>query len=183
MVMVADLLPGLKPFLSSAGLRDAALQMVLRIVITFILHSGRMSCLQAAGAVRSDVRHRAQVGRFLRRPCRLRLNLNDHLRRCFLERESARGRFLFLLDATFCSQAGKRTENTYSTGNHRRRPRQDRRYGRHKQARKSGHSFTMGLLITPSGVRLPFSRPYYTRVSTVFSRIERTARRPKRRPT
>jgi hypothetical protein len=171
--MVADLLPGLKRFLRTAGLKDAVSRMTLRMIITFILHSGRMSCLQAAGAVRSDARHRAQVGRLLRRPSFLRLNLNDSLRRELLRqelrrlellrRESAQGLFVFLLDATLCSRAGKRTENTYSTGNRQRRPQKGRRYGQQKHRRKSCHSFTMGLLITPSGVRLPFSRPYYTR--------------------
>ena len=62
MVMVADLLPGLKRFLSGTGLQDAGLRMVMRMMVTFLLHSRRVSCLQAAGAVRSDVRHRAQMG-------------------------------------------------------------------------------------------------------------------------
>jgi hypothetical protein len=61
------------------------------------------------------------------------------------------------------SQAGTKTENTYSTGNRQRRPRKGRRYGKTKHARKNCHSFTMGLLITPSGIRIPFSKPYYTR--------------------
>jgi Transposase DDE domain len=163
MVMVADLLPGLKRFLRTAGLNnDAVTRMALRMIVAFILHSGRMSCLQAAGALRSDPRHRAQVGRLLRRPSFRRLNLNDVLRQELLQRESAKGLFVFLIDATLCSRAGKRTENTYSTGNRQRRPQKGRRYGQQKHRRKSCHSFTMGLLITPSGVRLPFSCPYYT---------------------
>jgi hypothetical protein len=61
------------------------------------------------------------------------------------------------------SQGGKKTQNTFSTGNRQRRPCKGRRYGKTKHARKNCHSFTMGLLITPSGTRLPFSKPYYTR--------------------
>jgi hypothetical protein len=85
------------------------------------------------------------------------------LRQHLLDRESADGLFLFLVDATLSSQSGKKTENTYSTGNRKRRPCKGRRYGKNKHAVKNCHSFTMGLLITPSGVRIPFGKPYYTR--------------------
>lgn len=162
MIMVSDLLPGLKRCLREVGLHSSTRQMVVRIMVAFMLHSGRMSCLQAAGAVRSQVRHRAQVGRLLRRPSFRRLDINSVLRRQLLEREAGRGKFVFLIDATLCSQSGQKTENTYSTGNRQRRSRKGRRYGKQKRARKSCHSFTMGLLITPSGLRLPWSRPHYT---------------------
>lgn len=163
MVMVADLVPGLKRWLRGLDLREAALALVLRMVVAFLLHRGRMSCLQAAGAVRSDARHRAQISRQLRRPSFRGLNINQALRQQLLAVESLRGLFLFIIDATLCSQCGKHTENTYSTGNRQRRPRKGRRYGKQKHTRKSCHSFTMGLLIAPSGLRLPFSIPHYTR--------------------
>lgn len=163
MVMVAEVLPGLKRWLIPLRLRSSVQGMVVRMVAAFILHVGRMSCLQAAGSVRSEARHRAQVGRMLSRPSFRRLNLNTILRRELLEQESGKGRFLFILDATHCSQQGKKTENTYSAGNRQRRPKKGRRYGKQKRARKSCHSFTMGLLITPSGTRVPFSIPYRTR--------------------
>jgi Transposase DDE domain len=162
-VMVADLLPGLKRFLAPAGLQEAALQMVLRLVVGFLLHAGRMSCLQAAGAVRSDARHRAQLGRMLKRPCFRRLDLTGILRRQLLELESLRGVFVFIVDATLIGQAGRKTENTYSTGNRQRRPRKGRRYSKYKHARKSCHCHTGGLLITPSGIRIPFLASYRTR--------------------
>jgi hypothetical protein len=163
MVMVAEVLPGLKRWLSPLGLRCSVQSMVIRMVAAFILHAGRMSCLQAAGSIRSDARHRAQVSRMLSRPSFRRLNLNTVLRRELLEQEAAKGRFIFIIDATLCSQQGKKTENTYSTGNRQRRPQKGRRYGKQKRARKSCHSFTMGLLLTPSGFRIPFSVPYRTR--------------------
>ena len=163
MVMVAEVLPGLKRCLRSLGLRSSVQAMVVRMVAAFILHSGRMSCLQAAGSIRSESRHRAQVSRMLSRPSFRRLNLNTVLRRELLEQEASQGRFLFILDATLCSQQGQKTENTYSAGNRQRRPQKGRRYGKKKRARKSCHSFTMGLLITPSGIRIPFSIPYRTR--------------------
>jgi hypothetical protein len=162
-VMVADFVPGLKRSLRGLDLREAALAMVLRMVVAFLLHCGRMSCLQAAGAVRSQTRHRAQISRLLRRPSFRRLNINGALRQQLLAAESSSGLFVYIIDATLCSQAGEHTENTYHTGNRQRRPRKGRRYGKTKHARKSCHSFTNGLLITPSGLRLPFSIPHYTR--------------------
>src|SRR5262245_33479131 len=126
--MVADFLPGLKRWLCPAGLRPAVLAMVQRMIVAFLLHSGRMSGLQAAGAVRSQARHRAQVGRLLARPSFRRLNLNNLFRQHLLELEMVRGLFVFIVDATLASQAGLLTENTFSTGNRQRRPRQGRRY-------------------------------------------------------
>ena len=163
MVMVADFIPGLKRFLRGVGLREAALRTVTQMVIAFILHRGRMSTLQAAGSIRSQVRHRAQIGRMLRRPSFRRLDVNSVLRQALLAKEAGKGLFIYIIDATLCGQAGEKTENTYSTGNRKRRPQKGRRYGKNKRARKSCHSFTMGLLITPSGYRIPYSRPYHTR--------------------
>jgi hypothetical protein len=163
MVMVAELLPGLKRWFNGLGLSDTTKLLVTRMIVAFILHPGRMSCLQASGAVRCETRHRAQISRFLARPRWRKLDLNSVLRKRLLEREATKGVFLFIIDATLCSQAGVKTENTHSTGNRKRRPRKGRRYSKYKHARKSCHSFTMGLLITPSGVRIPFSKPYYTR--------------------
>lgn len=163
MVMVADFIPGLKRFLKVAGLREAALRTVMQMVITFLMHRGRMSTLQAAGSIRSEVRHRAQICRLLSRPSFRRHDINSVLRQAMLTMEAGRGLFIFIVDATLCGQAGQKTENTYSTGNRKRRPQKGRRYGKNKHARKSCHSFTMGLLITPSGYRIPFSRPYHTR--------------------
>jgi len=163
MAMISDLIPGLKRFLRPAHLGAAVQLMVMRMVIGFILHRGRMSCLQVAGAVRSDSCHRAQVGRMLQRPSFSRIDRNGILRLQLLQHATERGRYLFVIDATLCSQSGKRTENTYSTGNRQRRPRKGRRYGKQKHSGKSCHSFTMGLLITPSGMRIPFSVPHYTR--------------------
>ena len=121
-----------------------------------------MSCLRAAGAVRCETRHRAQISRFLARPRWRKLNINKTLRSQLLELEVREGMFVFIIDATLVTQAGKKTENTYSTGNRQRRPCKGRRYGKTKHARKKCHSFTMGLLITPSGIRIPFCKPYHT---------------------
>jgi len=162
MMMVADVMPGLKRFLGRTGLSETSRALVMRMVTAFLLHAGRMSCLQAAVAVRSEGRHRAQISRFLARPRWQECDINGLLTRELLQREDSGGLFVFIVDATLCGQSGKRTENTYSTGNTKRRPKKGRRYGKNKRARKSCHSFTMGLLITPSGVRIPFCKPYHT---------------------
>src|SRR5882724_11274454 len=163
MVIVADSLPGLKRWLAPLGLKESAKLLVIRVVVAFLLHAGRMSCLRAGGAVRCEARHRAQISRFLARPRWRKLDINLILRQNLLEREAVQGKFVFIVDATLTSQAGKRTENTYSTGNRKRRPCKGRRYGKTKHAVKNCHSFTMGLLITPSGIRIPFGKPYHTR--------------------
>jgi hypothetical protein len=163
MVMVADLVPGLKRLLAPLGLKDSAKLLVVRVVVAFLLHAGRMSCLRAGGAVRCEARHRAQISRFLARPRWRKLDINSILRQQLLEREATDGLFVYIIDATLNSQAGQKTENTYSTGNRKRRPRNGRRYGKNKHAQKNCHSFTMGLLITPSGIRIPFCKPYRTR--------------------
>ena len=163
MVMVADSLPKFKRFLHPLGLKDATRQMVMRVMITFMMHFGRMSCLQAAGTLQSQPRHRAQVSRFLARPRWRAQDINGQLRESVLQLETAPGPFIFIVDATLCSQQGKKTQNTHSTGNRRRRPKKGRRYGKNKHNRKNCHSFTGGLLITPSGIRIPFQRPHYTK--------------------
>ena len=163
MVMVADSLPKFNRFLHPLGLKDVPRQMVMRVMIAFMMHFGRMSCLQAAGTLQSQTRHRAQVSRFLARPRWRARDLNGQLRESVLQMETSPGPFLFIVDATLCSQQGKKTQNTHSTGNRRRRPKRGRRYGKNKHARKNCHTFTGGLLITPSGIRIPFQRPHYTK--------------------
>jgi hypothetical protein len=162
MIMVADSVPSLKRWVGALGLKDSTKLLVIRMVVAFLLHAGRMSCLRAAGTVRCETRHRAQISRFLARPRWRKLNINIILRSQLLELEVREGVFVFIVDATLVTQAGKKTENTYNTGNRQRRPCKGRRYGKTKHARKKCHSFTMGLLITPSGIRIPFCKPYLT---------------------
>lgn len=167
MIMVTDVVPELKRWLRVAGLKTAAETMVLRMIIGFVFHSGRMSCLAAASSVRCESRHRAQVGRMLERESFAADAVPDAFRSRLLAPELAGkvlpGTYVMLIDGTLCSQQGRKTENTYSTGNRQRRPGRGRRYGKQKHARKTCHSFTMALLITPDGRRVPFFRPYYTR--------------------
>jgi hypothetical protein len=163
MIIVSESASALKGFLEFTGLEMFARTMILRVVLAFMMHRGRMSCSQAAGSVASQSIHRGQLTRFMARPRWQKANHNAKLREALLRRESKRGQFLFLVDATLVSQAGKKTPNTYSTGNRGRNPAKGRRYNKKKIVYKRVHSFTYGLLITPSGMRVPFQIPHYTK--------------------
>ena len=164
MIIFSETADMLKGFIQKSGLSEVARGMVLRLMLTFILHRGRMSCSQAAGAVASEPIHRGEMTRFLARPRWQEKDFNHPHRLALLKRESKRGKFLFLIDATLVSQAGKKTKNTFSTNNHNRGKRgKKRRYGKKKIAYKTCHSFTYGLLITPSGIRIPMQIPHYTK--------------------
>jgi len=162
MIIVMDSASGLKRFLEKTPLNELARQMLFRMVLAFLTRRGRMSCSQAAGSVASQAIHRGELTRFLARPRWQKHDFNGPLRAALLKRESRRGKFLFLIDATLVSQAGKKTENTYSTGNRGRHRAKKRRYNKKKVVFKTCHSFTFGLLITPSGIRIPFQIPHYT---------------------
>ena len=163
MVMVSESVRTLKCFLALTELEPLALGMVLRMVLAFVWHRGRMSCSAAAGSVASETVHRGELTRFLARPRWQKIDFNTPLRKALLAKEAGRGRFMFIVDATLVSQAGAKTQNTHSTGNRQRRPKQGRRYNAKKVVRKKCHTFTFGLLITPSGLRIPFQIPHYTK--------------------
>ena len=162
-MIFSDSASALKGFIAQTGLNDFARTMLLRVVVAFIMRRGRMSCSQAAGSIASDPIHRGQLTRFMARPRWQKREFNSPLRAALLKRESKRGKFLFLIDATMVSQAGTKTKNTYSTGNRSKRPAKGRRYNKRKTVFKKVHSFTFGLLITPSGMRIPFQIPHYTK--------------------
>jgi Transposase DDE domain len=164
-MMMQDALPGIKRFLKPVHLSAVATGYVISFVAGFVAHLGRMSASQAGQAVRTNARHRGNVVRFLAKQgyshdwCVL-----GQLADLLLEAEAARGgTWLFIVDQTLAGQQGQKTENTFSTGNRQRRPRQGRRFQKYTYARKSCHCFVFGLLITPGGIRIPSFRSYYTR--------------------
>jgi hypothetical protein len=162
MIIVSESAAGLKGFLANTKLNQLAQTMVLRMALGFAMHQGRMSCSAAAGSVASESIHRGELTRFLARPRWRKHDFNNPLMKLLLAQERKRGKFLFLIDATLVSQAGKKTQNTYSTGNRGRRPAKGRRYNKKKVVYKKVHSFTFGLLITSSGIRIPMQIPHYT---------------------
>jgi hypothetical protein len=158
-----EALPSIKTFLQPIALGRRAHGLLLRCLVAFLMHLGKMSASQAAGAVRTDARHRAQISRFLGRAYWKRTDLLGPLRAALLELEAQKdGLFVFDVDQTFCGSQGRCRENTFSCGNYRKRPRKSNRKQK-KTARRSAQGFVMGLLITPSGIRIPFSTPFYTK--------------------
>ena len=121
MIIVSDSARALKSFLSISGLHAVAQAMLLRVVLAFIMHRGRMSCSAAAGSIASEPIHRGVLTRFMAQPRWQRFNFNLPFANMLLAKEKQRGKFLFIIDATLVSQAGQKTENTYSTGNRKRR--------------------------------------------------------------
>ncbi len=163
MIIVSDSARSLKGFLGRTSLNAFATKMVLRMVLAFICHRGRMSCSRAAGSIASEPIHRGQLTRFLARPRWQKHDFNAPLRNALIQQDRGKGEFIFIIDATLTSQSGRKTQNTHSTGNRKRRSKKGRRYHNKKVNRKRCHSFTFGLLITPSGCRIPFQIPHYTK--------------------
>lgn len=162
-MIVQQALPGIKKFLKPADLNNRSFGLVIRCIAAFCIHWGRMNACQAAVAVQSEPRHRAQICRFFARKHLRQRQLLSALREQVLATQGDTGRFLYLTDQTLCSRQGDNTQNTYSTGNRQRRSRKGVRYSKYKHARKLCHCFVMGLLIAPSGMRIPFRRCYYTK--------------------
>ena len=170
MVIVSESVRSLKGFIAKTGLKSLAQMMVLRLVLAFIGHRGRRTCSAAAGSIASESIPRGQLTRFLARPRWQKADFNAPLRAALLAYESTQGdslqgRFIFIVDASLVSQAGAKTQNTYRTGNRRRkrRSKKGRRYNQKKIVAKKCHRFTFGLLITPSGFRVPFQIPHDTK--------------------
>ena len=139
------------------------LEFLIRLLSAFITHLGRMSASQAAGSIRTQARNRAAVIRFL---AKLRWSDNWYqlaqLADLVLQAERRRGgTWVFIVDQIYCGQQGQKTENTFSRANYRPRAKKSKRRQR-KQAKRSCHGLVMGLLISPSGFRIPCCRCYYT---------------------
>jgi hypothetical protein len=94
--------------------------------------------------------------------------LDDWLEALFgnlLAQEPPARTWLFILDQTYVGHQSRRMHNTFSTAHRGRRQQHPCRHRRHKkkaQHQRYCHCLVCGLLITPSGVRLPVWRPYYT---------------------
>jgi hypothetical protein len=87
MVIVPESAAALKGFLGRTSLAGVARDMVLRMVLAFVGHRGRMSCSQATVSVASDNVHRGELTRFLARPRWQKQNTNSQLRTILLAKE------------------------------------------------------------------------------------------------
>ena len=150
MVIMQDALPKIKRFLKGTGLSETAAQHVTGFLVAFVMHLGRMSVAQAATAVRIRPRHRAQLMRFLaeNRWSRNWLLLAQLAELVLIHETRQSGRWLLLLDQTYCTQRGAKTENTFSHGK-KSKSGKERRHRKKSSARRC-HCFVMGLLLTPN---------------------------------
>ena len=162
-MIMDDALPGIKAFFRATSLKVNAVTMLIRLVAAFTCRVGRMSAAQAAGAVRSQARHRAALVRFLaQRRWSRDWTVLSQVAELLLRAEKRRpGPWIFLVDQTYCGQQGRATENTFSRANYTERPKKSKRRQK-RHARRSCHGFVMGLLLTPGGLRIPSCRCYYT---------------------
>jgi hypothetical protein len=67
MLIFPEALPHIDTFLKPVDLGKTARILVIRRLVAFLMHLGKMSASQAAGSVRTQARHRAQISRFLGR--------------------------------------------------------------------------------------------------------------------
>jgi len=163
-MIISESLPGIKSFLQPLRSSDARRAMLLRLMVGFIVHCGKMSASQAAGSIYTQARHRANVGRYLgHRHSVDAATLNRLERRMIRSQLRRKGQWFFDVDQTYVGHQGQHTENTFSRANYRTRPRKSQRHQK-KWARRSCHGFVMGMLITPSGCRIPFFKSYLTDV-------------------
>jgi DDE family transposase len=162
-MIMDDALPRIKSFFQATSLKPKTVSMLTCLVAAFACHIGRMSAAQAAIAIRSQARHRAAMVRFLaQRKWSRDWSVLTEVAQLLLQAESRRsGTWVFILDQTYCGQQGQKTENTFSRANYRPRAKKSQRRQK-KYAKRSCHGFVMGLLLTPSGLRIPCCRCYYT---------------------
>jgi hypothetical protein len=171
-------LPFAKPFFAATHLPASTVGLLTRFVVACLgtLHSAS----QAANAIRTDPRHRAQLVRFLAR----RGWSSDWgtLERCadLLLDSCGRevGTWLFVLDQTCRTTQGRQARNTYSARNTSRRPKNSQRQQKKAPPHRT-HVFVCGLLISPqTGTRLPWIRPYYTEEYCRQQQARSSARHP-----
>jgi hypothetical protein len=162
-VIFTATLPSVKAFLRPAALAPTTVGLLVRLITAFCHHPGRMSAAAAADALRSQARHRAAVSRFLARLHWARdWSLLGTVADLLLQAEANRGgTWLLLLDQTYCTQQGQKAENTFCRANVRKRQKKGNRKNK-RCPKRLNHGFVMGLLLTPSGLRIPCCRCYYT---------------------
>jgi Transposase DDE domain len=162
-MIFADALPRIKTFLRPAQQSATTTALLIRLIAAFVCPHRRLSATQAASAIGSQARHRAQIVRFLAR-CHWSQDWSvlAAVADLLLQQETQRsGPWVFILDQTYVGQQGCHTENTFSRANYRPRRKKGNRKNK-KHAKRSCHGFVLGLLLTPSGLRIPCCRAYYT---------------------
>jgi hypothetical protein len=165
-MILAQRLPLLKTFLRPLALGSSTGLSVAPFLCAFLFSAHDPSPSHAAHLDRAARRHRCSLARF-RADARISPDwlLGLHLATLLWDRDAkAGGTWLLLLDQTSCTRLGQFAETTFARGNKKARPRQSARHQK-KHARTSCHGFVCALLISPSGLRRPLFRSFYTQDS------------------
>jgi hypothetical protein len=166
-MILSQSLPRGKDFFALVRISAHQTLFVTRFLLACLLDGPRLSGQAVASAVRTDPRHRGNVARFLRRlPPAVADDWLEAIGGHLLADAAPKGTFLFILDQTYCGHNSRRLQNAYTTSPRGKRPKhpkaKDQRKKRKKQPQSYCHCFVAGLVLTPTGFRLPVCRPYYT---------------------
>jgi hypothetical protein len=177
-MIFATSLPFAKSFFAASTLPATTVALLTRFVVACL--TTLQSASQAACAIRTDPRHRAQLVRFLaRRGWSRNWATLERLAGLLLEAcAREQGTWLFVLDQTCRSTAGRLAANTYCPRNTKKRSRHSQRKQKKTPPLRS-HLFVCGLLISPqSGTRIPHWQPYYTQEYCRSRPAQATAKHP-----
>lgn len=161
-MIFANSLPDAQAFFAAAKLPASTVGLLSRFVVACL--STLRSASQAADAIRTEPRHRAQLVRFLARQGWSQDWLTlERLAGVVLDAcRNEAGDWLFILDQTTHTTVGRHAQNTYGCRNTKKR-RQNRKRQQKKTPPRLNHVFVCGILVSPqTGTRVPCLRPYYT---------------------
>jgi hypothetical protein len=156
-------LPRFKAFLGDYSGKPSDLSCCLLLISSFILPCMRRSVAAASRSVLSDVRNASWLLLWLGRsnaPAALLAASQAQLEA--IARNNDDRLHVLAIDSTCHSQQGACTQNTYSTGNTKKRAAKSGRKQK-KVHRKSSHCFVFALLLCPNGLRIPYFLPFYTK--------------------
>src|SRR5262245_59542625 len=149
-------LPRFKAFLGDSCRKATDLACCLLFITPFILPAARRSVAAAARSILDDARDAGWLLRWLGWSSAPAALLAAAQHRLLTAAAATPSRLhVLVLDSTQHGQQGRRTQNTFSRGNTRQRPRKSDR--KQKPAhRRSCHCFVFALLLTPQGLRVPY---------------------------
>jgi Transposase DDE domain len=156
-------LPRFKTFLGNFSGKASDVSCSLLFLSSFLLPCMRRSVTAASHSVLSDVREASWLLRWLggsKAPAALLAVAQFQLQT--LAGDNDKRLHVLAIDSTCHSQQGTCTQNTYSTGNTKKRPAKSSRKQK-KVHRKSSHCFVFAVLLCPNGLRIPYFLPFYTK--------------------
>jgi hypothetical protein len=166
-MILGHALPLDKAFFSLLGTPAFDTLFLAHFVLACVSPRSRLTLCLIGRVMRGQTRHRSNVLRFLRRlPPTIAHDWIEAVFGNLLSNEPIAGDYLFIIDQTYCGHQSSRMENSYSTAHRGKRQKHapKNKLKKKKQRHQSYcHCFVFGLLITPSGVRLPMFRSYYTK--------------------